>query len=212
MRKSLGEKRKELSDDHIAEITKLYGEFAEGEHVKILPNEAFGFLRVTVERPLRLRWVISDEALTALGRQEAWTKLDVGGSPETTLRAPGRITEYATREGGRQGGRPQHAEAAGRRPPPWQGISSTSRPSATPTRRSSPTATATPSPTPTCATRRTSPSPPARSSGTRPTSAAASPATEYVDAVEQHLKTEVHPYVPDAWIDHTKTKSATRSP
>ena len=27
-----------------------------------------------------------------------------------------------------------------------------------------------------------------------------------IDAVEQHLKTEVHPYVDDAWIDHTKTR------
>lgn len=29
---------------------------------------------------------------------------------------------------------------------------------------------------------------------------------DYVDAVEHHLVGEVHPYVPDAWIDHTKTK------
>lgn len=29
---------------------------------------------------------------------------------------------------------------------------------------------------------------------------------EYRSAVEDHLTTEVHPYVPDAWIDHTKTK------
>jgi type I restriction enzyme M protein len=28
----------------------------------------------------------------------------------------------------------------------------------------------------------------------------------YVDAVEQHLEREVHPYVPDAWIDHSKTR------
>ena len=29
---------------------------------------------------------------------------------------------------------------------------------------------------------------------------------EYVNTVEDHLTAEVHPYVPDAWIDHTKTK------
>ncbi len=52
MRKSLGEKRKQLSDDQIAEIVRLYGDFEEGDRVKILPNESFGFLRVTVERPL----------------------------------------------------------------------------------------------------------------------------------------------------------------
>ena len=27
-----------------------------------------------------------------------------------------------------------------------------------------------------------------------------------VDSADSHLKTEIHPYVPDAWIDHTKTK------
>src|SRR6266496_2678890 len=46
MRKSLGEKRKEISRAQIEEITRLYGEFAEGEKVKIFPNEAFGFLRI----------------------------------------------------------------------------------------------------------------------------------------------------------------------
>ena len=30
--------------------------------------------------------------------------------------------------------------------------------------------------------------------------------SEYVTTVEDHLAAEVHPYVPDAWIDHTKTK------
>jgi type I restriction-modification system DNA methylase subunit len=40
MRKSLGEKRKRISDAQIAEIVRLYGAFEEGERVKILPNEA----------------------------------------------------------------------------------------------------------------------------------------------------------------------------
>ena len=43
MRKSLGEKRKEISAEQIDEITRLYGDFDEGEKVKIFPNEAFGF-------------------------------------------------------------------------------------------------------------------------------------------------------------------------
>ena len=70
MRKSLGEKRKEISDAQIEEITRLYGDFAEGEKVKIFPNEAFGFLRITVERPLRLRWEVTEETIAvALGGQ-----------------------------------------------------------------------------------------------------------------------------------------------
>jgi type I restriction enzyme M protein len=53
MRRSLGDKRKEISTEQADEIAGLYAGFTEGERVKILPNESFGYLRVTVERPLR---------------------------------------------------------------------------------------------------------------------------------------------------------------
>ncbi|ADV46550.1 type I restriction-modification system subunit M [Nitratifractor salsuginis] len=57
MPRSLGDKRKRIptNDDErgINYITKLYGEFEEGEFVKIFPNDYFGYWRVTVERPLR---------------------------------------------------------------------------------------------------------------------------------------------------------------
>ena len=52
MRKSLGNKRNEIGDrngkpDHIGEITRLYGDFKEGEHVKIFDNADFGYHRIT---------------------------------------------------------------------------------------------------------------------------------------------------------------------
>ncbi len=53
MSKSLGDKRNELSEDHIAQITKIYGDFNEGEYSKIFENKAFGYAKVTVERPER---------------------------------------------------------------------------------------------------------------------------------------------------------------
>jgi type I restriction enzyme M protein len=58
MRKSLGSKRKELSDDHIAEITRLFGEFKEANKdgapiSRIFRNADFGYRTITVERPLR---------------------------------------------------------------------------------------------------------------------------------------------------------------
>jgi type I restriction enzyme M protein len=56
MRKSLGDKRKEVSDDQVTQITRLYADFTEGDQVKIFPNEAFGYMRITVERPLRAVW------------------------------------------------------------------------------------------------------------------------------------------------------------
>jgi type I restriction enzyme M protein len=58
MRKSLGSKRKELSDAHIDHITQLFGQFTEAQEdgkpiSRIFPNEAFGYTTITVERPLR---------------------------------------------------------------------------------------------------------------------------------------------------------------
>ena len=52
MSKSLGNKRNELSDDQITEITEIYGAFEEGKNCKIFDNEDFGYYKVTVERPL----------------------------------------------------------------------------------------------------------------------------------------------------------------
>lgn len=72
MRKSLGEKRKQISDDQIAEITRLYADFTEGDQVKIFPNEAFGYLRITVERPLKVTWRINEETLATLEKAKAW--------------------------------------------------------------------------------------------------------------------------------------------
>ncbi len=56
MRRNLGEKRKEISPAQIEEITRLYANFRDGEQVKIFPNEAFGYMQITVERPLRAEW------------------------------------------------------------------------------------------------------------------------------------------------------------
>lgn len=52
MSRSLGNKRNEISDKQIKEITQIYGEFREGEYCKIFDNEDFGYYRLTVERPL----------------------------------------------------------------------------------------------------------------------------------------------------------------
>lgn len=52
MRKSLGSKRQYISDEQIAELVRLYGRFEETPQSKIFPVEAFGYRRITVERPL----------------------------------------------------------------------------------------------------------------------------------------------------------------
>ena len=76
MRKSLGEKRKEISPQQIETITRLYGDFTERQQVKILPNEAFGYMRITVERPLRLRWEVTETTIAAVEAARPIAKLD----------------------------------------------------------------------------------------------------------------------------------------
>lgn len=58
MRKSLGSKRKELSDEHINEVTRLFGDFVEAEQdgkpiSRIFNNADFGYRTITVERPMK---------------------------------------------------------------------------------------------------------------------------------------------------------------
>lgn len=65
MRKSLGSKRKYLSDEQIAEIAKLHEAFEEGPNSKIFATTDFGYRRITVERPLRLRFSVTPEKLVA---------------------------------------------------------------------------------------------------------------------------------------------------
>ena len=52
-RKALGNKRNDIPDGAIAEITRLYGDFVESEISKIFDNAEFGYTKITVERPLR---------------------------------------------------------------------------------------------------------------------------------------------------------------
>ncbi|MCB1157045.1 MAG: SAM-dependent DNA methyltransferase [Leptospiraceae bacterium] len=56
LRRSLGAKRRELSEEQIKEIILEHGKFEESKISKIFDNSDFGYTRVTVERPLRLRF------------------------------------------------------------------------------------------------------------------------------------------------------------
>ncbi|WP_181801287.1 type I restriction-modification system subunit M [Streptomyces shenzhenensis] len=91
MRKSLGDKRKELGDgtngrpDHIGDITRLYAEAVQVAKdpghplhgkVKVFANEDFGYQRITVERPLKLRFEVTEETLAALAEAKPVAKLE----------------------------------------------------------------------------------------------------------------------------------------
>ncbi|MFL3651807.1 MAG: N-6 DNA methylase [Pseudoalteromonas sp.] len=77
MRKSLGSKRKELTEDAIETIVKTYGQFVENDFSKIFDYQAFGYRRITVERPLQLAVYPKDELrISALTADKAWDKLN----------------------------------------------------------------------------------------------------------------------------------------
>jgi type I restriction enzyme M protein len=91
MKKSLGNKRNKIGDagenepDQIGDIAAIYGAFTDGEArvingkaqvvSKIFQNEAFGFYKITVERPLRLNFCASVERIERLADETAFKNL-----------------------------------------------------------------------------------------------------------------------------------------
>ena len=61
LRKNLGKKNCELGPEDIERICKTFLDFGESGESKIFENEAFGYWKVTVERPLRLAADLSEE-------------------------------------------------------------------------------------------------------------------------------------------------------
>lgn len=66
LRKNLGKKNCELSPEDINRISRTFLEFKETPESKIFPNAAFGYWKVTVERPLRLHSQLSLKAIETL--------------------------------------------------------------------------------------------------------------------------------------------------
>jgi len=60
-KRSLGDKRRHIRAGQIDEIVKLYGRFEDGELSRVFDNPDFGYTRVTIERPLRLRYHMTTE-------------------------------------------------------------------------------------------------------------------------------------------------------
>ncbi len=227
MRKSLGEKRKQISDVDIAEIVRAYGAFedvdvaassdddgsasgsAPGDPhpvgVKIFPNESFGFLRITVERPLHLRWEVTAEAVDELASDRKLAKLD--DADRAALRDDLRTkvgTHYSAladitaevkatmKRHGVKGKAVQTAivDAFSVQDPDGELITDRDgQPEPDSDLRDNENVPLPPDPI------RYEPDPTARLAS-----------DTYVKAAEQYLQDEVLPYVPDAWIDHDKTR------
>ncbi|NEB01226.1 SAM-dependent DNA methyltransferase [Streptomyces sp. SID13726] len=85
MRKSLGDKRREVGNEHVRAIAELYEQALQISQdpknprhakVKVLPNEYFGYQQVTVEQPLKFRFEANDETLTALAAAKPVQRLE----------------------------------------------------------------------------------------------------------------------------------------
>jgi len=97
MRRSLGNKRNELSQAQIDDITRIHGNFADGEirdftdedpvtHLprtrplvvsKVFDNRDFGYQKITVERPLRLNFAATPDRIARLEDEKAFTNLAI---------------------------------------------------------------------------------------------------------------------------------------
>ena len=80
MRKSLGSKRKELSEESIQQIVRVYGNCKSSNICKLFETTHFGYRRITIERPLQLSFYPQDsERLEALKADKAFIKLKALG-------------------------------------------------------------------------------------------------------------------------------------
>ena len=80
MRKSLGNKRREIPDEARAEIVRIYegflnGEGGECEVSRIFDTTEFGYREIRVERPLQLNFQVSEERLARLNDQKPYARL-----------------------------------------------------------------------------------------------------------------------------------------
>jgi type I restriction enzyme M protein len=104
MRKSLGSKRKELSEAHIERITRLFGDFVEAEDPdaggkpvsRIFDNEAFGYFSITVERPLRD--AAGEPVLGSKGKQKGKPQPDPALRDTETVPFTDSVSAYFARE------------------------------------------------------------------------------------------------------------------
>jgi type I restriction enzyme M protein len=87
MRKSLGDKRRQIPADKAAEILALLEAFEESEHVKIYPTTHFGYRQTTVERPLRLNFQASPERIERVKAERAFQKLAESKKKDPAVRA-----------------------------------------------------------------------------------------------------------------------------
>jgi type I restriction enzyme M protein len=100
MRKSLGDKRREVPPEKAEEILRLLRSFEEGEFVKIFPTTHFGFRKITVERPLKLNFQASAERIARIEEEKSFQSVAQSkkkGEAAAKEQAEGRAYQEAIR-------------------------------------------------------------------------------------------------------------------
>ncbi|MGQ0464412.1 MAG: type I restriction-modification system subunit M [Sporichthyaceae bacterium] len=225
MRKSLGDKRKFVPDDAIAEVTRLYHDAIEiaaaesDKRVKVFDREAFGFQRITVERPLRRVWHLTAEAVEDLVHTKAWTAWATPpknhADPTAYVHAV-EADQAALRENLRKLAdlEPAATEKAFAKTLAMALGACVTDPPAAVAKAITAAAAVASDDAPVIADRHGNPlpDPDLRDAENVPLPAGWLSLGEdertkaLRESAEAHLAAEIHPYAPDAWIDHTKTK------
>jgi len=76
MDESLGEKRHELKQKHINEISRIFGDIEANGRSKVVPTEEFGYRRIVIDRPLRMSFRATEERIESLKEERAFTNRD----------------------------------------------------------------------------------------------------------------------------------------
>ncbi|MFF1876532.1 N-6 DNA methylase [Leifsonia sp. NPDC058230] len=193
LRKGLGSKRNELSGKNIRTIVELYAAFEPGDHSKIFRNEDFLYRTITVERPLKLNWEATPERIDAVFQAKAVHKL--GEADAVALRAALdrlRAQKVWTNRAEFQKALKGAAKA--------EGLTLTAPLLKTVTMElgeQDDTADI-------CRDTKGNPEP--------DTSLRDTENVPWDRDVDEYVALEVHPYAPDAWVDHTKTKEGAEIP
>jgi len=107
MKKSLNNKRNEITEDQIRHLARVYGNYQDGETAevqingesetrvisRIFENREFGFLKVTVERPLRMNFEAIPARIARLDDQTAFANLATSKKRKDTAAAEREIEE-----------------------------------------------------------------------------------------------------------------------
>src|SRR6202163_3098780 len=186
MPRSLGNKRRYMDDDDIANVVRIYGDFENGKFSTVVPSEAFGYRTIVVERPLRLNFQVTPERVVRLESEKSLTKNGaVLGKLKDALMAVDPARLFRSRPAflkaldavlGKAGislGAPQFKAV-------WQSLSERDETAEVCTG----------------AKGKPEPDPELRDTENVP----------LAEDVTAYFQREVKPYVADAWIDHDKTK------